>query len=140
MLLRRNAKCYEEKSYHFQISHRLKVKPSFHEKLFQKEKNKLLLWVYSRRLSGHLWFNDRQKSPVAGLNWNPCLRKLILNSWEILRQISATKIDWSQVESNKSSFHYKKHLWGVVAQTCKSRKYVYSWTLFKVLLLRNSQG
>ena len=36
MLLCRNAKCYKEKSY--QICHCLKVKPSFHEKLFQKEK------------------------------------------------------------------------------------------------------
>ena len=69
MLLRRNAKCYEEKSYHYQIYHCLKVKPSFHEKLFQKEKNKLL-WIYARWLSSHLWFNGRWKLPVAGLNWN----------------------------------------------------------------------
>ena len=31
-------KCHEEKPYHYQIYHCLKVKPSFHEKLFQKEK------------------------------------------------------------------------------------------------------
>ena len=55
--LRRNAKCYEEKSHHYQIYHCLKVKPSFHGKLFQKEKNKLLLWIFARQLSGHLWFN-----------------------------------------------------------------------------------
>ena len=72
MLLRRNAKCYKEKSYHYQIYHRLKVKPSFHEKLFQKEKNKLLLWIYARWLSSHLWFNGRRKSSVAVLSWNPC--------------------------------------------------------------------
>ena len=66
--LRRNAKCYEEKSYHYQVYHCLKVKPSFHKKLFQEEKNKLLLWIYVRRLSGYLWFNARRKSPVAGLN------------------------------------------------------------------------
>ena len=32
-----------KKSYHYQIYHSLKVKPSFHDKLFQKEKNELLL-------------------------------------------------------------------------------------------------
>ena len=36
------------------------------------EKKKLLLWIYACRLSSHLWFNGRWKSPVAGLNWNPC--------------------------------------------------------------------
>ena len=56
MLLRRNAKCYEEKSY-YQICHCLKVKQSFHEKLFQKEKSKLLLWIYAQQLSSHLWFS-----------------------------------------------------------------------------------
>ena len=56
------------KSYHYQIYHYLKVKPSFHEKLFQKEKNILLLRIYDRRFSDHLWFNGRRKSPVAGLN------------------------------------------------------------------------
>ena len=58
----------KEKSYHYQIYHCLKVKTSFHEKLSQKEKTKLLLWIYARRLSSRLWFNDRRKSPVAGLN------------------------------------------------------------------------
>ena len=38
----------KEKSYHYQIYYCLKVKPCFHEKLFQKEKNKLLLWIYAR--------------------------------------------------------------------------------------------
>ena len=33
-----------KKSYHYQIYNCLEVKPSFHKKLFQKEKNKLLLW------------------------------------------------------------------------------------------------
>ena len=40
--------------------------------LFMKNyfrKKKLLLWIYARRLSGHLWFNGRQKLPVTGLNW-----------------------------------------------------------------------
>ena len=58
----------QKKSYHYQIYHCLKVKPSFHEKLFQKEKSKLLLWIYDPRLSGHLWFNGWQKLPVASLN------------------------------------------------------------------------
>ena len=31
--------------YNYQIYYCLKVKPSFHEKLFQKEKNELLLWI-----------------------------------------------------------------------------------------------
>ena len=48
---------YEDKSYHYHIYHCLKVKLSFHEKLFQKEKNKLLLWIY-----------DQHKSPVTSLN------------------------------------------------------------------------
>ena len=61
----------KEKSYHYQIYHCLKVKPFFHEKLSQKEKNKLLLWIYVRWPSSHLWFNGWRKSPVAGLNWNP---------------------------------------------------------------------
>ena len=43
MLLWRNAKCYKEKSYHYQIYHCLKVKPSFHEKLFQKEKTVIVM-------------------------------------------------------------------------------------------------
>ena len=38
-LLWNNDKCYEEKSYHYQIYYCLKVKPTFHEKLFLKEKN-----------------------------------------------------------------------------------------------------
>ena len=63
---------YQKKSYHYQIYHCLKVKPSFHEKLFQREKN-TLLWIYARRLSGHLQFNGRWKSSVVGLNWNPCV-------------------------------------------------------------------
>ena len=69
-MLWRNAKCYEEKSYYYQIYHCLKVKPSFYEKLFQKEKNKLL-WIYARWLSSHLWSNGRQKLSFASLNWNP---------------------------------------------------------------------
>ena len=68
LLLRRNAKCYEEKSYHYQIYHYLKVKPSFHEISFQKAKSKLLLWIYAWQISGHLWFNVRQKLLVASLN------------------------------------------------------------------------
>ena len=71
MLLRRNVKCYEEKSYHYQIYNCFKVKLCFHEKLFRKEKNKLLLWIYAWWLSGHLWFNSWQKLPVTSLNWNP---------------------------------------------------------------------
>ena len=47
MSLQRNAKCYEEKSYHFQVYHCLKVKPSFREKLFQKEKNNCYGFVRS---------------------------------------------------------------------------------------------
>ena len=61
-------KSYKEKSYHYQIYHCLKVKPSFHEKLFQKEKNKLLVWIYAWQLSGYLWFNGWQKLLVASLN------------------------------------------------------------------------
>ena len=56
------------KILYYQIYHCLKVKPSFHKKLFQKEKNKLLLWIYARQLSDHLWFNGQQKSPVADLD------------------------------------------------------------------------
>ena len=51
--------------------HCLKVKPSFHQMLFQKEKTKWLLRIYARRLSDHLWFNGQQKSLVTDLNWNP---------------------------------------------------------------------
>ena len=40
-------------------------------KIISERKNKLLLWIYARQLSGHLWFNGRLKSPVASLNWNP---------------------------------------------------------------------
>ena len=58
----------KKKSYHYQVYHCLKVKPSFYEKLFQKEKNELLLRIYARRLSGYLWFNGRRKLPVASLN------------------------------------------------------------------------
>ena len=32
------------------------------------EKNKLLLWIYARQLSGQLWFNGGQKSLAASLN------------------------------------------------------------------------
>ena len=34
----RSAKCCEEKCYHYQIYRCLKMKPSFYEKLFKKEK------------------------------------------------------------------------------------------------------
>ena len=64
-------KSYKEKSCHYQIYHCLKVKPSFHEKLFQKEKNRLLLWIYPQQVSGHLCFNGRQKSPVTSLTETP---------------------------------------------------------------------
>ena len=63
-----NVKYYKEKSYHYQIYHCLKMKPSFHKKLFQKEKSKLLLWIYAWQLSDHLWFNGQRKSPVTDLN------------------------------------------------------------------------
>ena len=56
------------------IYHCLKVKPSFHEKLFLKEKNTLLLQIYTQWLSNHLWFNGQQKSAGTGLNWNPCIK------------------------------------------------------------------
>ena len=59
---------WKNEKYHY-----LEMKSSFDEKLFQKEKDKLLLWIYAWRLSGHLWFNGRQKSPVAWLSWNPCI-------------------------------------------------------------------
>ena len=58
----------KEKSYHYQIYHCSKVKPSFYEKIFQKEKNKLLLWMYAQRLSGHLWSKGYQKSLVTGIS------------------------------------------------------------------------
>ena len=41
--LRRNAKYYEEKSYYCQIYHCLKVKTSFHKKLFQKVKKYIIV-------------------------------------------------------------------------------------------------
>ena len=63
------------KKIYYYIYNCLKVKSSFREKLFQKEKNKLLLRISARQLSGYLWFNGRRKSPVAGLNRNPCLLK-----------------------------------------------------------------
>ena len=56
----------QKKSYHYQIYHCLKVKPSFHEKLFPTKK--LLLWLYTQQISGHLWFNGWQKLPVATEN------------------------------------------------------------------------
>ena len=54
------------KIYYHQIYYCLKVKPSFHKKLFQKE-NKLLLRIYARRLSGHSRLNGRRqsRSPVS---------------------------------------------------------------------------
>ena len=76
LLLWRNAKCfhyhYQKKSYHYQIYHCLKMKPSFSEKLFQKEKNKLLSWIYARRLSGHLF---QWSAKIAGRR--PQLKPLI---------------------------------------------------------------
>ena len=48
---------YEEKPDHYHIYHCLKVKLSFHEKLFQNKKNKLLLWIY-----------DQCKLPVTSFN------------------------------------------------------------------------
>ena len=57
-----------KKSYHYQIYNCLEVKSSFHKKLFQKEKNKLLLWISAQQLSSHLWFYGQQKLPVTGLN------------------------------------------------------------------------
>ena len=34
----------------------------------RKKKNKLLLWICARQLSGHLWFNGSQKLLVTSLN------------------------------------------------------------------------
>ena len=42
----------------------------FSWKIISERKNKLLLWIYARRLSGPLWFSGRRKLPVTGLNWN----------------------------------------------------------------------
>ena len=58
----------QRKTYHYQIYHCSKVKPSFYKIFFQKEKNKLLLWIYAQLLSGHLRSNDQQKSLVTGIN------------------------------------------------------------------------
>ena len=57
-----------KKSYHYQIYHCLRVKTSLYQKLFQTEKNKLLLWIYAQRLSGHLWSNGQWKSRVTSPN------------------------------------------------------------------------
>ena len=62
------------KIYYHQIYYCLKVKPSFHKKLFQKEKNKVLLWIYVRHFSSILWFNGRWNLPVASLNWNSWIK------------------------------------------------------------------
>ena len=64
MLLWRNAKCSQEKSYHYQICHCLKVKPSSHKELFQKEKNKLLRWIYAQVICGSMVGKNRQ-SPAS---------------------------------------------------------------------------
>ena len=59
---------FMKKSYHYQIYHCLRVKTSLYQKLFQTEKNKLLLWIYAQRLSGHLWSNGQWKSRVTSPN------------------------------------------------------------------------
>ena len=53
----------------------------FSWKIISERKNKILLWIYARQLSSQLWFNGQQKSPVAGLNWNPCC------SWDMAHDI-----------------------------------------------------
>ena len=83
----------EEKSYLYQIYHCLKVKPSCHKKLFQKEKNRLLFFGF---MPGNfqvicglmLWWYGWRKSFVAGLNWNPCTRCLCQQflSWHFQTQ------------------------------------------------------
>ena len=89
----------EKKSYHYQIYHCLKVKPSFHGKLFQNEKSKLLLWIYAQRLSDHLWFNGRLKSLVASLTWNSCVfpTKTVGTYWLSLRfrELSILMFIWT---------------------------------------------
>ena len=74
MLLQRNAKCYEEKSYHYQSIIVWKWNHLFTKNYFRKKKNTLLLQIYTQWLSNHLWFNGQQKLAGSGLNWNPCVK------------------------------------------------------------------
>ena len=57
----------------------------FSRKIISERKAKLLLWIYAWWLSGHLWFNNRRKSPVVGLNWNPWLH---INLQKLLRRLN----------------------------------------------------
>ena len=49
------------------------------------QRKKLLLWIYVRWPSSHLWFNGRRKSPVAGLNWNPWFKNKNLKKARMYR-------------------------------------------------------
>ena len=131
MLLWRNAKCYEEKSYYYQIYHCLKVKLSFHEKLFQKEKNKLLLSIYSRRLSSHLWFNGRRN-----LSWNPCLiRPYVAWTNDFTGTYVCTtveKISW-KIKNNKTEEDYK--------HKCNRRLFMKKWyKVIKITIAKSTEN
>ena len=64
MLLRKNANCYKEKSY-YQI-YRLKVKPSFHQKLFPKEKNYCYGFMPGDfQVVYGLMFGENRRSPAS---------------------------------------------------------------------------
>ena len=65
----------------------LKWNHLFTKNYFKKKKNKLLLWIYVGRLSDHLWFNGRQKFPVAGLNWNPWTYIFFIFNRQIKRKL-----------------------------------------------------
>ena len=131
MLLRRNAKCYKEVFYHYQIYHCLKVKLSFHEKLFQKEKNKLLLSIYSRRLSSHLWFSGRRN-----LSWNSCLiRPYVAWANDFTGTYVCTtveKISW-KIKNNKTEEDYK--------HKCNRRLFMKKWyKVIKITIAKSTEN
>ena len=70
--------------------------------------------IIIKSISGHLWFNGRQKSLVTGLNWNPCQSPTV--GWTCLGPLQSNK-----EEAQLNNMMLCLHVWPAAGQyTLKS--------------------
>ena len=104
--------------------------------IFLERKNELLSWIYAQWLSGHLWFKGQQKLPVAGLNWNPCLKLWCINFIpfdtvslltypkvffeEILQASIQLFTNWLLRNNNTNNIRMPMWIWGMAKMKIKT--------------------
>ena len=103
LLLRRSGKCYEGKCYHYQIYHCFNDRPSFHEKLFQKEKKYIVRDLYLATLRP---FVVQWTVKIAGLP--PQLKSLLFNTSAEVFYSSAKSFTVDSMFSNKSLMYIRE--------------------------------